>query len=65
MIFLDANILLEITLKERLHFLAVQQYLSQINGPTAISMLSVHLLMHFGRKAQISDEFLHAVINEN
>jgi len=65
MIFLDANILLEITLKDRIHAQQVQQYLSTVTAPTAISMLSVHLLMHFGRKGRVNDEFLHAVINEN
>jgi predicted nucleic acid-binding protein len=28
-------------------------------------MLTVHLIMHFGRKEQIDDYFLQAVINEN
>jgi predicted nucleic acid-binding protein len=65
MIFLDANILLEVILKDRLQVSQVQKYLSTISGPTVISMLSVHLLMHFGRKGQVNDEFLHAVINEN
>ena len=65
MIFLDANILLEITLKDRVHAQQVQQYLSRVTDPTAISMLSVHLLMHFGRKGRVNNEFLHAVINEN
>jgi predicted nucleic acid-binding protein len=65
MIFLDANILLEITLKDRSRARQVIKYLSMASGSTAVSMLSVHLLMHFGKKEQIKDEFLHAVLNEN
>lgn len=65
MIFLDTNILLEITLPDRPHYQQVKSFLERAKESTAISMLSTHLVMHFGRKAQINDAFLHAVINEN
>lgn len=65
MVFLDANIILEIVLKDRPHFNEVVELLKYIDEDTAISMLSVHLIMHFGRKEQIEDELLEKVINEN
>ena len=65
MVFLDTSILLEIILKDRAKRLQAESFLKSIEEPTAISMLSVHLIMYFGRKAQINDEFLQGVINEN
>jgi predicted nucleic acid-binding protein len=65
MIFLDANILLEITLKDRPHYPQVKKFLETSNDATAISMLTAHLVMHFGRKEQSDDLFLLGVIAEN
>lgn len=65
MVFLDANILLEIILKDRAKKLQVENFLHSVSEPTAISMLSIHLIMYFGRKEQASDEFLECVIREN
>jgi predicted nucleic acid-binding protein len=65
MVFLDASILLEIILRDRAKKLQVENFLQAVSEPTAISMLSVHLIMHFGRKEQASDEFLEGVIKEN
>lgn len=65
MVFLDANILLEIILKDRVKNLQVENFLEAVSEPTAISMLSVHLIMHFGRKERANDEFLEGVIREN
>lgn len=65
MIFLDANTLLEITLADRPYYTQVQHFLENTDEATAISMLTSHLVIHFGRKAQIDDAFLHAVLNEN
>lgn len=65
MVFLDTNILLEIVLKDRDKRLQVESFLKAVDESTAISMLSVHLIMHFGRKSQIDDDFLRGVITEN
>jgi predicted nucleic acid-binding protein len=65
MIFLDANIILEIVLKDRPHFEQAQKFLETVDDDTAISMLSAHLIMHFGRKEQIDDALLENVIGEN
>ena len=65
MVFLDANILLEIALANRPNYAAVKQLLGSIRQETAISLLTVHLVLHFGRQAGAEDAFLHAVINEN
>jgi predicted nucleic acid-binding protein len=65
MVFLDTNILLEIILKDRAKKLQVENFLKVVSEPSAISMLSVHLIMHFGRKEQANDEFLEGVIREN
>lgn len=65
MIFLDTNIVLEIILKNRPHFAQAQKFLEKVDDDTAISILSTHLIMHFGRKEQIEDSLLENVINEN
>jgi predicted nucleic acid-binding protein len=65
MTFLDTSILLEITLAHRPHYAPVKQFLENVQAETAISLLTAHLVMHFGRKAQAEDAFLHAVLHEN
>jgi predicted nucleic acid-binding protein len=65
MVFLDTNIVLEIILKDRPHFEAAQKYLETAADETAISVLTAHLVMYFGRKAGIADELLENLINEN
>ncbi|HTE21755.1 MAG TPA: PIN domain-containing protein [Candidatus Limnocylindria bacterium] len=65
MIFLDTNILLEITLSNRLHYTQVQRFLQTTKEETAISILTCHLVIHFGRKEKAEEAFLHAVLNEN
>lgn len=65
MVFLDANVILEITLKDRLYFDQASQFLETVNDDTTISLLTVHLVMHFGRQAGIADELLERVIGEN
>ncbi|HUC88099.1 MAG TPA: type II toxin-antitoxin system VapC family toxin [Candidatus Binatia bacterium] len=65
MVFLDANVILEITLKDRPHFDQAKQFLESVADDTAISMLTAHLIMYFGRKAHVADELLESVINEN
>lgn len=65
MVFLDANVVLEIVLKDRPYFEQAQEFLGLLNDDTAISILTVHLLMHFGRKQNIVDELLENIIGEN
>ncbi len=65
MVFLDANVVLEIVLKDRPHLEQAQQFLVKLTDDTAISILTVHLLMYFGRKQGIPDELLEKVIGEN
>ena len=65
MVFLDTNILLEIILKNRSKCSQVENFLQTLTEYTAISMLSVHLIMYFGRKEQVSDDFLESIIKEN
>ncbi len=65
MVFLDANILLEIILRDRAKKDQVENYLTLVNEPTAISILSVHLIMYFGRKEKAEDKFLERTIREN
>lgn len=65
MVFLDTNIILEITLKNRAKFLQVKDFLEKLDDATAISMLSVHLIMHFGRKEKEDDTYLDGIIDQN
>lgn len=65
MVLLDTNIVLEIILKDRAKRRQVEDFLISVNEPTAISMLTVHLIMYFGRKEKTNDEFLEGFIGEN
>jgi predicted nucleic acid-binding protein len=65
MVFLDANVILEVSLRDGPQLDAVKQFLENTTVDTAISMLTVHLVMHFGRKAGVTDELLEAIIGEN
>jgi len=65
MVFLDANVILEIVLKDRPRFKQAHEFLDSLSEDTAISLLTVHLLMHFGRKQDIADSILEKIIGEN
>ena len=65
MVFLDADVLLEIILKDRPHVNQAKQFLEALDDDTAISLLTAHLIMHFGRKEHIVDGLLERVIGEN
>ena len=65
MIFLDTNIILELILPGRKATSKVKKLLQSMQDPTAISTLSIHLIMHFGRQAKIPDSTLHKVIKSN
>lgn len=64
MVFLDANILLELILEDRTRVQIVSDYLSTVSETTVISMLSAHLVLHFGRKEKVSDKRLHSLISQ-
>lgn len=40
----------------------VRRLLEALDQPIAISMLTVHLVLHFGRVEHVSDELIHAAI---
>ena len=65
MVFLDANVVLEIILKDRPHFNQAKKFLEAIDDDTAVSVLSTHLIMYFGRNQHIEDALLESVIGEN
>lgn len=65
MVFLDANVVLEIVLKDRPHFNQAVRFLETVTDDTAISLLSTHLIMHFARKEKVDDSLLENVIGEN
>lgn len=65
MVFLDANVILELILKDCPYFEQVKTFLESINDSTAISALGIHLIMYFGRKEKIGDALLESVIDEN
>jgi predicted nucleic acid-binding protein len=62
MVFLDANILLELSIANRANAEKVRSKLSS-NNDYAISMLTVHLIWHFGRQAKIDDNLLDQLIS--
>lgn len=51
MILLDANFLLELLLDGRTNAPAVEKWLTTNEAPLCVSMLTIHLVMHFGLKA--------------
>ncbi len=63
MVFLDANILLEVVLPGRAQQQRVEALLSSLREPTAISMLTVHLVLHFGTKLGIQQALLFDIID--
>ncbi len=65
MVFLDTNIILEIILNDRAKFQQVRNFLEKLDDVTAISMLSVHLIMYFGRKEKANETYLNEIIDQN
>jgi len=65
MVFLDTNVILELILKDRTYIDQAKTFIDSIDDDTAISVLSTHLIMHFGRKEKIEDVLLESVIGEN
>ncbi len=63
MILLDANIVLEVLLPNRAKQEKVAKLLLGLDSPTCITMLTVHLVFHFGRISQIPDELLQQAID--
>lgn len=53
MVFLDANILLELALADRVRKDKVIHFLEDI-GQASVSILTIHLLLHFGLKDKMN-----------
>jgi predicted nucleic acid-binding protein len=62
MVFLDANVLIELIVPGRAKYSKIRDLLSRYNE-VYVSMLSVHLCWHFGRQAGVSDELIAAIID--
>jgi predicted nucleic acid-binding protein len=62
MIMLDANILLEILIAGRPRAAHVMNWIERNESPCCISMLTVHLVLHFGLKDGLSIETLQAFL---
>jgi predicted nucleic acid-binding protein len=58
MILLDANILLEVLIPNRPRANSVDKWFERNESPLTISMLTVHLVLHFGIKVGLSSEQL-------
>ncbi|MEK9196108.1 MAG: type II toxin-antitoxin system VapC family toxin [Patescibacteria group bacterium] len=63
MVFLDANILIEIALG-RSRYKKIEKLLSA-QSDTALSILSVHLLIYFGLKSGIDIKLLEAIAEKH
>lgn len=64
MVFLDANILLELILPDRLNQKKVEAYLRTINSSVCISVLTAHLILYFGAKNGLSKEALTLFLSD-
>lgn len=62
MILLDANILLEVLVAGRPHAQDVMAWLERNESPCCISLLTVHLVLHFGLKDGLSIETLQTFL---
>jgi predicted nucleic acid-binding protein len=62
MVFLDANILLELIIPGRAKYGAVRKLLENYQDVHA-SMLSVHLCWHFGRAEGVRDELIASILD--
>jgi predicted nucleic acid-binding protein len=62
MVFLDANAVLEVVIAAREHSQRTREFIDNIEDDVAISMLSTHLIMHFGRKEGVDDNILLGMI---
>jgi len=65
MVYLDANILIETILPGRPLAREVADRLDQIDTDIAVSVLTVHLVYHFGRKYKVPDDVLEDVLSPN
>ncbi|OGL30384.1 hypothetical protein A3F37_00720 [Candidatus Saccharibacteria bacterium RIFCSPHIGHO2_12_FULL_41_12] len=63
MVYLDANILIEIALG-RSRYKKIEELLS-VQSNTALSILSVHLLIYFGLKSGIDIKLLEAIAEKH
>ncbi len=63
MTFLDANIVLELLLPDRSHVAEVAKVLGA-TSTSQISLLTVHLVWHFGRIERISDGLIAKILSD-
>ncbi len=61
-VFIDANILIEFMLKRK-NFITAESFLLGSSDDLCISMLTVHLVHHFGHKAGISMKLIYNLIS--
>lgn len=61
MIFLDANILIELIVPGRAHYQQVRELIDEYDN-AATTTLSAHLAWHFGRQAQVPDDLIGSII---
>lgn len=64
MTFVEANVLLELLLPGRKNTLAAKEALAKTTE-TAITTLTIHLLYHFCRKADVDDQLVRNLIAES
>lgn len=61
LVFIDTNVLLDVLLPDRPRFVLASQFIS--NSPSlAISALSVHLAVHFGKKFHLQPDNIKTAI---
>ncbi len=66
MVFLDVNALMDSAFRHRPRQAKIKQFIAQLDPEDrlAISLLSVHILMYFGRKEGVPDDRLRALIDQ-
>jgi predicted nucleic acid-binding protein len=64
MILLDANILLEMLIAGRAHKQSVLRWIENNREPYCISMLTVHLVLHFGLKDGLSISHIKTFLSD-
>ena len=62
MVFLDADILIELVVHRRAKYIQVSNLLKNYQE-AAMSTLTAHLCWHFGRQAGVSDDLIATVID--
>lgn len=61
MIFLDANILIELIVPGRAHYKQVRELINEYDDAVTTT-LSAHLAWHFGRQAGVPDDLIAGIV---